>query len=293
MEIAFREKLDAGGVLILDGAMGTMLQASGLEEGDMPEVWNLRHPERILAVHLGYLAAGSDIIAANTFGGNRIKLERAGKADICADSNRAAVALAKQAAGGQAYVAGDIGPTGELLEPFGALSVDDAIGAYAEQAALLAEEGVDLFLIETMSDLEEARAAITAIRRVSDLPIICSMSFDMGGRTMMGATPARTAAVFSDLGIDAFGANCGLGPEEMELVVREMLEAKPQAVIIAQPNAGMPELEQGRAVYSATPETMGVYARRFAAMGVRLIGACCGSDPTYIAAMAQAVREYR
>lgn len=293
MRMSLRERLAAGGVLVSDGAMGTMLQAAGMSEGEVPELWNLEKPERVMAVHQGYAAAGADIITTNTFGGNRIKLERAGAAGSLAEANRAAVRIAREVAGTTAYVAGDLGPTGEMLEPFGSLAYAQAVDAYAEQAALLAEAGVDLLFIETMSDLEEVKAAVEGIRRVCDLPIFCSMTFDMGGRTMMGVAPARAAAVLSDLGVEAFGSNCGLGPEEMELVVREMLEAKPEAVIIAQPNAGVPELEDGKAVYSATPATMAEYARRFVALGARVVGSCCGSTPAYTQAIVEAVRDYR
>lgn len=288
-----RRRLATGRVLLCDGAMGTMLQASGLVIGEVPELLNLERPERVMAVHLGYIAAGADIITTNTFGGTRVKMGRGGAADLVAEANRAGARVAREAAAGNVFVAGSMGPTGELLAPFGDLSVENATAAFAEQAKALAEGGVDVFLVETMSDLTEAKAAIAGIRKVSKLPIFCTMTFDAGGRTMMGVSPQQAVVALSELGVDAFGANCGQGPEDMEGVARQMLAARPDAVIICQPNAGVPTLEGGRAVYSAGPETMGEFARRYAAMGVRIIGSCCGSTPAHTEMIGRALEGYR
>jgi len=293
MRKPLRKALAGGKALLCDGAMGTMLQAAALELGGVPEMLNLRRPERVLAVHLAYLAAGADIITSNTFGGSRIKLARAGVPEVMETANRAGAEIARQAAGQQAYVAGSMGPTGELLEPYGNLAEADAIAAFAAQARALAEGGVDVFLIETMSDLREVQAAVAGIRQVSELPIFCTMTFDTGGRTMMGVSPAYAAAALADLGLDGFGANCGVGPEEMEAVVRDMLRERPQAVVIAQPNAGLPSVEEDRPVYSVDAESMAEFARRYAALGVRVIGSCCGSTPAHTAAIARALEGYR
>ncbi|MHB1004754.1 MAG: homocysteine S-methyltransferase family protein [Chloroflexota bacterium] len=290
---AVREALASGKILLCDGAMGTMLQAGGADLGEAPELLNLEYPERVLAVHLAYVAAGAQIITTNTFGGCRINLARAGVADRIVAVNRAGAQIARQAAGAGAFVAGDIGPTGEVLAPYGTLKPAEAAAAYAEQARALAEGGADLFLVETMSDLAEARAAVEGIRQASDLPVFCTMTFDTGGRTMMGVSPARAAEALADLDLDAFGANCGLGPDGMEDAVREMRRARPEAMLIAQPNAGLPSLDDGKAVYGATPETMAEYARRFAALGVRIVGSCCGSTPAHTAAIGQALADYR
>ncbi len=293
MAKALWERLASGRVIVSDGAMGTMLQAAGLEPGETPDLLNLRHPELVLAVHLGYVAAGADFVTTNTFGGNRCKLARAGLAHLVREINRAAVELAREASGGQVLVAGNVGPTGDLLEPYGGLSEAEAVAAFAEQAETLAAAGVDLFLIQTMADLAEARAAVAGVRQVSDLPILCTMSFDVGGRTMMGVSPAQAATALAELDLAGFGANCGQGPEEMESVLRTMLKATPQAVLVAQPNAGLPSLRDGVAVYDADPETMAEYARRYAALGVRIVGACCGSTPAHIEAICRALADYR
>ncbi|MCL4464867.1 MAG: homocysteine S-methyltransferase family protein [Chloroflexi bacterium] len=293
MRKTLRQRLTEGKVLLCDGAMGTMLQAAGLEAGEVPELWNLRCPERVLAVHLAYVAAGVDIVTTNTFGGTRIKMARAGVADEVGEANRQGAQLAREAAAGNVFVAGSLGPTGELLEPFGTLSPAEAADAYAEQAAALVKGGVDLFLIETMSDLAEATAAVMGVRRVSNLPVFCTLSFDTGGRTMMGVSPKQAAEMLAELAVEAFGANCGLGPDEMEGVAREFLIAKPGAAIICQPNAGVPSLEEGRSVYSASPETMAEYARRYAALGVRVVGSCCGSTPAHTEMIGWALEGYR
>lgn len=290
---SLRQRLAMGKVLLCDGAMGTMLQAAGLDLGEVPELLNLERPERVMAVHLGYVAAGVDIITTNTFGGTRLKMGRGGAAEMVREANREGARLARLAAAGNVFVAGSLGPTGQLLQPFGDLSLEEAVEAYAEQAAALADGGVDVFLVETMSDLNEAKAAIAGIMKVSQLPVFCTMTFDTGGRTMMGVSPQQAALALSELGVDAFGANCGQGPEEMEGVARELLATSPDAVVICQPNAGVPTLEEGRAVYSAGPETMGEYARRYAALGVRIVGSCCGSTPAHTEMIGRALQGYR
>ncbi len=209
------EWLKSGPVLVADGATGTMLQAAGLPAGVIPEQWNLEQPAKITALHQAYLEAGSRIIVSNTFGGNRIKLGRAKQADLAPETNRRAVELARAAAEPYgAFVAADMGPTGELLEPYGEMTFAAAVETYAEQARFLAEAGADALWLETLSDVNEARAAIEGIQKVTALPILCSFSFDSHGRTMMGLTPKKAAETLGSLGLAALGANCGASLED-------------------------------------------------------------------------------
>jgi 5-methyltetrahydrofolate--homocysteine methyltransferase len=280
------------GVLLLDGAMGTMLMQAGLGEGVAPEAWNLERPQEVRAVHRAYIAAGAGLILTNTFGGTRPRLAHNNLDGQTVEINWAAAALAKaeaKKAEGPVVVAGSMGPTGELLEPLGTLSADQARAAFAEQAGALAQGGVDLLWIETMSALEEVRAAIEGARSVTDLPVAASMTFDTHGRTMMGVSPEQAIQALSGYGLAALGANCGNGPEEIEAVVRAMHALAPDALLIAKSNAGLPQPEGDVIRYDGTPEVMAAYAQRARAAGARLIGGCCGSTPAHIKAMAQAL----
>ena len=304
-----------GGPIVADGGMGTMLMAVGLLFGDPPEQWNVL-PEKqahIRAIHRGYLDAGAQIILTNTFGGSPFRLKLHNLHGQVFELNRAAAELARAEAGDR-VVAGDIGPSGELFEPMGALTYDAAVAGFAAQAAGLAAGGVDLLWIETMSDLNEVRAAVAGARQAApDLPVVATMTFDTRGFTMMGVSPADAVAALAELGLAAGGGNCGNGPDEIEGVIHGMrvalgdrrqgtaagdLRTHPQSPtpiprfpLIAKSNAGMPEIVDGRAVYSGTPEVMAGYARRVRALGADIIGACCGSTPDHIRAMAQALRE--
>lgn len=284
-----RQRLSSGKVLIADGATGTMLQAAGLPEGTAPESWNLTHPEKILDLHRAYLEAGSQIILTNSFGGNRFRLAKKGLEDKVHEVNRAAAALAREAAGQMAFVVGSIGPSGELMKPLGILSYATAVEAFTEQAAALAEGGVDAILVETMSDLNEAKAAIEGARRATDLPILCTMSFDTKLHTMMGVSPRQAAKELWPLGLVAIGGNCGKTLDDMEEVLRQMGAAVPEATLMAKPNAGLPRLVDGQAVYDVTPQLMAEYALRYAELGARIIGGCCGSTPAHIKAIAAAL----
>ncbi len=269
------------------------MQAQGLPPGQAPEGWNLERPDAIQALHRSYLAAGAHLIYTNTFGGTRVRLEREGLAEQVAPINREAARLARQVAVEfeERLVFGDMGPTGELLAPLGPLSVDEAAAAFAEQAAALAEGGVDAIVIETMSDLNEARAAVEGARFACGLPLLVSMSFDTRGRTMMGVKPEDAARELWALGIAAIGANCGRTLEETLAAVRAMREAVPEALLLAKPNAGLPRTEGDDLIYDVTPEAMAEYARRYVAeAGVRIFGGCCGSTPAHIAAIAEALR---
>lgn len=280
--------------VLLDGAMGTMLFASGLETGGAPEAWNLTQPEKIREVHRKYIAAGSQLILTNTFGGTRFRLHLHGLQDQVVEINRAAAALARaeaDAAPKPVVVAGSMGPTGELLEPMGSMTFDQAQAAFAEQAQGLTEGGVDVLWVETMSDLNEVRAAVAGARSVSDLPIVTTMSFDTHGRTMMGVTPAQAAEALSELGVMALGANCGANFPDTEAAVATMHQRRPQTLVVAKANAGIPHWEGAQLIYDGTPEVMAAFAKRARAQGARLIGACCGSTAEHVQAMAEALAE--
>ncbi|MEW5868791.1 MAG: homocysteine S-methyltransferase family protein [Chloroflexota bacterium] len=283
---SLREYLASGKRLVADGATGTMLMAAGLPPGTAPEVWNVEQPEKVLALHAAYLQAGSQIILTNTFGGSEIKLAKTGVTGRAYELNLAAARLARQAADGRAYVAGDIGPTGELMHPMGSLNYEKALETFSEQAAALVEGGVDALWVETMSDLQEARAAVTAARQAGDLPVFCSLSFGRRGRTMMGVRPSQAAEVLWPLGLTAIGANCGEGLEMIPEVLRQFREALPEAVLIAKPNAGLPRLVQGETVYDVGPEAFAGCIVEFGELGAQIVGACCGSSPAFIEAIA-------
>ena len=287
----FLTRLHSGPALIADGAMGTMLQTAGLPPGRPGEAWVLERPEAVVAVHQAYIEAGADLILSCTFGGTRPRLEHAGLAERVAEINRRAVEVAREAAAGRAYIAGDIGPLGELLAPLGQRTYEEAVEIFAEQAAGLAAGRPDVLYIETMSSLDEARAAVEGARRADpDLPLTATLSFDTKGRTNMGVRPAQAAQALVELGVVACGANCGASLEMTEQALREMHEALPQAVLIAKPNAGIPRMVSGQVVYDATPEIMADYGRRFVALGARIVGGCCGSTPAHIQAIAQTLR---
>jgi 5-methyltetrahydrofolate--homocysteine methyltransferase len=245
-------------------------------------------------VHRGYLQAGSRIILTNTFGCNRLRLGLHGLQDRVVELNRAAAGLVRkevEAAGGRALVAGDIGPSGGILAPLGELEPAQAVEAFAEQAGGLIDGRVDVIWIETLSSLEEMQAAVDGVRRASkDIPIVATMTFDTRGRTMMGVTPAQAVRELSTWGLAALGANCGNGPDEIVTVIQKMRAAAPQATLVAKANAGVPKLENGRAVYGAGPEEMAAYATAVADSGARIIGACCGSTPRHLEAMAGALK---
>jgi len=290
MRPTLRDLLVEPGVLIADGATGTFLQQAGLPRGVAPERWNLENPEAILLLHKSYLDAGAQLILTNSFGGNRYRLAGHGLAQQVREINLIAAQLARRSAGTTAWVLGDIGPLGQLLAPLGPVSYEDAVAAFSEQATALAEGGVDAILIETMSDLEEAKAAVEGARRASNLPVLVTMSFDTHGRTMMGVAPAQAAHELWGLGVDVIGANCGRSlPENLE-AIRAMREAEPQAVLMAKPNAGLPRTEGDVLHYEVTPEIMADYALQFVALGVKIFGGCCGSTPEHIRAVARVLR---
>lgn len=289
----FRALLDEGGPILADGAMGTMLFAAGLQFGDPPETWNLEHPDVVRRIQRGYLEAGSRILLTNTFGGNRLRLRLHGLHDRVDELNRTAAILLRaeaQAAGGTALVAGDIGPSGEIVAPLGTLDYDEAVDVFREQAASLVAGGVDLIWIETMSDLNEIKAAIQGVRLAAPgIALVATMTFDTRGHTMMGVTPEDAVASLAAWGADAIGGNCGNGPDELIPVIARMRAVAPDVVLVAKSNAGMPELVDMQAVYRASPEVMAGTAIEMRDAGARIIGACCGSTPDHLRAMAAAL----
>jgi 5-methyltetrahydrofolate--homocysteine methyltransferase len=285
--------LESEPILLLDGAMGTLLMSAGLESGASPEQWNVLYPERVRAVHRAYIQAGARLVLTNSFGGTRVRLKRHMLEEQVAEINRAAAANARaeaDAAPQPVLVAGSMGPSGELLKPLGPLTYEACMAAFAEQAAALAEGGADLLWVETMSDLNEVRAAVEGARSTTNLPIAATLSFDMKGRTMMGTTPAKAVEALGNLDLLFIGANCGTGPDEMETIIQAMHAANPKAILIAKANAGLPKLVEGQVVYDGSPERMAEYAVRMRELGARLVGACCGSTPEHIRAMAEALK---
>ena len=273
--------LAARGPVVVDGGMGTLLQDKGLEGGGSGELWNVENPDAVREAHQAYARAGAKILTTNTFGGTRPRLEMHGLGDRVHELNAAAARIAREVADEHgALVAGDLGPTGELMEPLGTLDAAGAQALFEEQLRGLVEGGIDAVLIETMSDLSEALAAVAAAHAVApDLPVVATLSFDTNLHSMMGVSPAAAVAALGEAGVDVVGANCGRGPGEMAA-------ARPEGLLlIAQSNAGLPQVVGDRFEYDATPDDMAAHAAELRDLGIELIGACCGSTPDHIAAM--------
>ena len=280
------------GPVLVDGGMGTLLQDNGLDDGGAGELWNVDRPDVIRGCHEAYAAAGARILTTNTFGGTRPRLQMHGLEDRVHELNRAAASLAREVADEHGIlVAGDLGPTGELLEPLGSMTAADAQALFEEQLRGLRDGGIDVVLIETMSDLGEVQAAVAAARSVvPDLPVIATLSFDTNLRTMMGVRPGDAVTALAAAGVDAVGANCGRGPEEMAVIAAQLAEARPEGMLlVAQSNAGLPQVVGDHFEYDATPADMAEHARALHKAGIDLIGGCCGSTPEHTAAMRDAV----
>ena len=276
MKRTLEDALAGRGHLLFDGGMGTMLQAAGLQAGALPELLDIEQPEAITAVHAAYVQAGSDVVTTNTFGANRLKL---GGAATVADVFTAAVACAR--ASGAAYVAGDIGPLGALLAPMGDMSFDEAYELFAEQASAAAAAGVDVLIVETMTDLLEMKAAVLACRECTDLPVIATMTFEPDGRTFLGTSPEVAAVTLDSLGVAALGINCSLGPAELRPFAQAMLAVTDKPIVV-QANAGLPRVVDGATVYDITPQEYADAVAGMLADGVGIVGGCCGTDPRYI-----------
>ena len=279
----------ASGPILGDGAMGTMLQDLGNNEGGAPELWNVDNADVVEGVLEGYAAAGSRLLTTNTFGGTRARLQMHGLEDRVVELNQAAAALARRVADRHpgVFVLGDIGPSGELMEPMGDLTPESAQELFAEQIRGLVAGGADAILIETMSDLSEIEAAVMAAKaEAPGLPIITTLSFDTNLRTMMGVSPALAVTTLADLGVDVIGANCGRGLDEMRIIAAQLAEARVDGVLlIVQSNAGLPKLVGDSFEFDGTPEEMAAYAVEMRELGIDIIGACCGSTPAHIEAM--------
>lgn len=275
-------------ILVCDGAMGTMLYERGISFDHCFDEINLSHPDLVKEVHAAYIDAGADIIETNTFGGNRFRLMHHGLEDKVEAINLSGAQLAREMAdrktkalGRRIFVAGSMGPLGKALEPIGKITHAEAFGHFAEQAAALVRGGVDVIMIETMSDLEEARQAVAGVRSVTDLPVVAQMSFNEDGKTLMGNKPVESAAALVAAGANVVGANCSVGPQAL-LDVLERMTSVTGAFFSIQPNAGLPRYVGGRYIYVASPEYFGDLAKRFVATGVNILGGCCGTTPEHI-----------
>jgi 5-methyltetrahydrofolate--homocysteine methyltransferase len=287
---SFADRLAERPVLIADGATGTNYQDMGIEPGVAPEEWVLDAPEKVQELHRRFADAGSDLVLTCTFGATAPRLADGPLAGESRKVNVRAAELAREAVGDNLLVAGSLGPTGQLVEPYGLLTREAAVEAYAEQAAALAEGGVDLLVLETFFSLEEAVWAIEGVQSASDLPLVASFSFDQGTRTMMGLSPTEVAAAVEPLGVAALGANCGRSLADTDEIVDEFLAAAPSVPLWIKPNAGVPRIVGDAVVYDADPETLAEHVRGYAERGVRIVGGCCGSTPEHIAALARALR---
>jgi 5-methyltetrahydrofolate--homocysteine methyltransferase len=280
----WKEALKKKQVLIADGAWGTELTRVGLPTGVTPEQWNLENAASVQAVAAAYVEAGADIVLTNTFGGNAFKLAKAGLGDHVEEINRLGVELSRKAAGDRALVFASIGPTGEFLEPLGETTEVEMIEAFAQQATACADGGADAFVIETMTDLGEAKAALAAVRQATSLPVVVSMTFDKnanGYATMMGVSPAQAAKALDEAGADLIGTNCGSGIEDMVKIIEEMRSATDKS-LWAKPNAGMPELVGGKTVFRDPPESMVRYLPLIVEAGAHVLGGCCGTTPDHV-----------
>jgi 5-methyltetrahydrofolate--homocysteine methyltransferase len=284
---SFPELIAERGVLVADGATGTNYQTMGLELGVAPEEWVFDAPDRVVELHRAFVEAGADLILTCTFGGTDLRLADGPLAGRGREVNVRAAELAREA--GAVLVAGSLGPTGQLMEPYGPLTHDDAARAYAEQAEALGVGGVDLLVLETFFALEEGLAAIEGVQRASDLPLAVTFSFDQGTRTMMGLSAAEVVEAVVPKGVAAVGANCGRSLEDCDRVVDELLAASPGVPLWVKPNAGVPKIVGDQVVYEADPEMLAGHLARYVEAGVNVVGGCCGSTPEHVRAIARAV----
>ncbi len=292
MSNAFLDRLNPGAVLVSDGATGSNLQARGLAAGTPSEQWVMENPAEIVRLHRDFIEAGSDLILTSTFGGTSFRLEHSGLQEQVAEVNRRAVMLAREAANGRRIlIGGSMGPTGQLLEPLGPLAQAEAVAAFAAQARALTEAGADVLVIETQFDFGEAGAAIEGARSVTDLPIVCSFSFDMGAHTMMGISPAQAARELAQRGVDVIGINCGRSLDE-NLAGLKAMRAVTDKPLWMKPNAGLPRMgDDDVALYDVTPAVMGAAARAWIEAGANIIGGCCGTSPEHLRAIASAAKQ--
>ncbi len=285
-------KLIAGKrAIVTDGATGTQLSARGLPVDTAPEVWNIERPDAVRAVAESYVDAGAGLILTNTLGGTRFKLAHSGLDSRVIDVNCAGAKAAKEAATGRALVFASVGPTGGMMEPLGDLIESDVVAAFAEQAKGLVAGGVDGFCIESFSDLAEAKAALAGIRSVSKRPVVVSLTFSKGARgyaTMMGVTPEQAAREIEAAGADAVGANCGIGSAQ-GVEIAKLMQTATKLPLWVKPNAGLPQLVNGKTVFPETPEEFVKNALLIAKLGVKFVGGCCGTTPAHIRLLASSL----
>ena len=277
---------------VLDGSTGTQLQKRGFDSSVCAEEWVLRHPEVIHEIQRGYVENGSRIVYAPTFGANRVKLESHGIFNKVEEYNQRLAAISREAVGNTAFVAGDLAPTGKFLHPLGDMTFEELVEVYTEQAAALEQAGVDLFVVETLMTLPEARAALLAIRSVSRKPVFITFTCDENGKTLTGTDVTAALVVLQGMGVDAFGLNCSSGPDRMLAQLRRLKEYATMP-LIAKPNAGVPRVVDGKAVYDCPPEEFTAYVEEMAECGVCLFGGCCGTEAEHIRALTQAVSGWK
>jgi len=291
---AITEALKNGRTLVADGAWGTALQAKGMKGGECPELWNAEHPEKVLEIARSYINAGSNLIETNTFGGNRYKLEYYGLGDQIFELNKTGAEISRKAAGDDNWVMASIGPTGKMTV-MGDVTEKDFYRVFKEQSVALAAGGADAIIVETMSAIDEAVAAIKAAKENTALEVICTFTFEptVQGeyRTMMGVTPAEASIAAVNAGADIVGANCGKGYEGMTQIIEEIKSVLPEIPVIIQANAGLPELIDGVSVFPATPEEMAGENNLWIKAGVNIIGGCCGTTDRHIHAIRKALEE--
>lgn len=291
MTPSFLERVAGRPPLLGDGAMGTELQKRGLSPGECPEEFNILRPEVVQGIYRDYFEAGSDIVETNTFGANRSRLTLHGLADRAAEISERSARLARQVCPGGRFVAGSIGPTGDILEPLGSRSLQEARDIFREQAKALADGGVDVIIVETMMAVEEAEIAVRAVREATSLPVVATMTFEMGKaglRTPWGVTVDTAVERLTGAGAHVIGSNCGNGFDDMIAAIKEMARITPLP-LVAQPNAGVPQWKDGTSVYKETPDAVRPKAQELLDLGVAILGGCCGTNPGHIRMMRQLI----